>query len=466
MSDGDLNFQRLKRKGSIIPFIIAALLIFATIFLLRNCNSPNQFWNGSAPGYGLFPDNPNTLQPIDTTKIIIPDDPLKRPIISDLLNVYVTDTTDLKGFASEVINSYISDSLKVTYYAEAYKRVQFKVPTNKQKAFKDRFKKDFPSIKFVCYESILSSKKTKTDPGFSNKNYDWFYEQIGLFEAWKTTMGDPTIKVAVIDDSFDPSHKELINQIELPWNVFEYSNDIKTYNNKLKHGTHVAGTVAGEINNGAGISGVAPKCKIIPIQIANSNGMMTTSSILDGIFYALKNKANIINMSLGADLSTAHNLTEEQQKVYARTIYKDEAAMWNEVYEIASKEGVVIVQAAGNSSVIAALDPMKRSKISITVGASDRNKRRAKFSNYGQKVDIYAPGTNIYSCIPNQKFEMLDGTSMASPIVAGCVALIKSINNSLSTSEIKELINTTAEEVNGELRFIQIDKLLQKIQAL
>lgn len=101
MSDGDLNFQRLKRKGSIIPFIIAALLIFATIFLLRNCNSPNQFWNGSAPGYGLFPDNPNTLQPIDTTKIIIPDDPLKRPIISDLLNVYVTDTTDLKGFASE-----------------------------------------------------------------------------------------------------------------------------------------------------------------------------------------------------------------------------------------------------------------------------------------------------------------------------------------------------------------------------
>jgi subtilisin family serine protease len=195
--------------------------------------------------------------------------------------------------------------------------------------------------------------------------------------------------------------------------------------------------------------------------------MMTTSSILDGIFYALKNDANVINMSLGIDLSSAYgNLTEEQQKTYAKTIYKDEAAMWNEVYEIADKDGVVIVQAAGNSSVIAALDPMKRSKISIIVGASDRNKKIAKFSNFGEEVDIYAPGVNIYSSVPNQQFKTMDGTSMASPIVAGCIALLKSMNNNLSTTEIKQLINDTAEDVNNEFKLIQVNKLLQKTQSL
>ncbi len=471
MSKDELEFQKFSRKGSVIPFIIAALLILAAIFLLRNCNSPNEFWNGSRPNYSyttpIFPENPDRLQPIDTTKIIIPDDPLKRPIISDLLNVYIEDSTDLKSFSSDVINVYASDSIKVTYYAEAYKRVQFQVPPNKLKELKKAIKTRFSVIKFVCFESILSSTQNKTDPGFSNQDYDWFYKQIGLYKAWDITMGNPNIKIAVIDDSFDASHLELTNQIEKPWNVFEYSKNINTYSGKLKHGTHVAGTVAGEINNGVGISGVAPKCKVMPIQIADTNGRMTTSSILDGIFYALKNKANVINMSLGIDLSNAFgNFTEEQQKSYAKTIYTDEAAMWNEVYEIADKEGVIIVQAAGNSAVISALDPMKRSKISIVVGASDRDKNRAVFSNYGEEVEIYAPGVGIYSSIPDQKFTTMDGTSMASPIVAGCIALVKSINPDLSTSEIKQLLDETSEDVNNEFKLIQIDKLLQKTQSL
>jgi subtilisin family serine protease len=217
-----------------------------------------------------------------------------------------------------------------------------------------------------------------------------------------------------------------------------------------------------------GISGVAPRCKLIPIQIADQNGMMTTSSILDGIFYALKNDADIINMSLGIDLSDAAKyLTEEQQETFAKTIYKDEAAMWNEVYEIAQKEGTIIVQAAGNSSVISSLDPMKRSNISIIVGATDRKGKKAQFSNYGDGVDVYAPGVSIYSSVPNQNFEQLDGTSMASPIIAGCVALIKSLNKDASIIDIKRLINDTGIIVEGTgKKLIQIDELLIKLIAL
>jgi subtilisin family serine protease len=471
MSKEEFEFQKFRKSGSVIPFITAALAILTIAFLLRTCNSPNEFWNGSHPNYSkiapIFPEKPNVLKPIDTTKIIIPDDPLKRPVLSNLLNVYVQDTTNLKQFYEAVINTYIDDSISVTYYADAYKRVQFEVPPNRQKQLKTQIKNDFPIVKFVCFESIFSNNQTKTDPGFNNSDFDWFYSQIGLYKAWNQTMGDPSIKIAVIDDSFDPNHKELINQIENPWNVFEYSDVLEVYNSKSIHGTHVAGTAVGEINNGVGISGVAPRCKLIPIQIADQNGMMTTSSILDGIFYALKNKANIINMSLGLDLSSAfENLTDQQQEAYAKEIYLDEAAMWNEVYEIAAKEGVIIVQAAGNSSVVSALDPMKRSKATIIVGATDRDEKLAIFSNYGYGVDIYAPGVNIYSSIPNQQFKQMDGTSMASPIIAGCVALIKSLDKNLSITDIKKLMNETGKTFDGEDNLIQIDQLLLKIKAL
>lgn len=471
MSREEFEFQKFKNKGSLVPFVIAALAILIFALLLRNCNSPNEYWNGSKPNFSViapvFPENPNVLRPIDSTKIIIPDDPLKRPVLSNLLNVYVQDTTDLKSFSQEVINTYSNDSLSVTYYADAYKRVQFEVPPSRQNQLKNQIKNDFSIVKFVCFESIFFNSQTKNDPGFNNIEFDWFYSQIGLYNAWSHTMGDPNIKIAVIDDSFDPNHKELINQIESPWNVYEYSEEVKVYNSKFVHGTHVAGTAVGAINNGVGISGVAPRSKLIPIQIADQNGMMTTSSILDGIFYALKNKADIINLSLGIDLSNAFgNLSEEEQETYANEIYLDEAAMWNEVYEIAAKEGVVIVQAAGNSSVLAALDPMKRSKSTIIVGATNREGKKADFSNYGDSVDIFAPGTNIYSSIPNQQFKKLDGTSMSSPIIAGCVALIKSINNNLSVTDIKKLMNDTGKNIDGKDNLIQIDKLLIKIKTL
>jgi subtilisin family serine protease len=471
MSGEEFEFQKFRKNISIVPYIMAAFVILAILFLLRACNSPNEFWNGSHPNYSkiapVFPDKPNVLKPIDTTKIITPDDPLKRPVLSNLLNVYVQDTTNLKHFSEAVINTYIDDSLSVTYFADAYKRVQFEVPPNRQKQLKTQIKNDFQLVKFVCYESIISNNQTKTDPGFSNLDYDWFYRKIGLYRAWNQTMGDPSIKIAVIDDSFDPNHKELINQIENPWNVFEYSKSIGVYNSKSIHGTHVAGTAVGEINNGLGISGVAPKSKLIPVQIADENGIMTTSSILDGIFYALKNKANVINLSLGIDLTQAFgNLTEQQQEVYAKEIYLDEAAMWNEVYEIAVKEGAIIVQAAGNSAVLSSLDPMKRSKATIVVGATDRNEKAAIFSNYGDGVDIYAPGVNIYSSVPNQQFKQLDGTSMASPIISGCVALIMSIDKNLTIADIKKLMNETGKTFNGRDNIIQIDQLLLKIKAL
>lgn len=478
MNNQERKFEKIRTGGfTWWPLFASILGILLLMLLLKNCNIPNRYYSNSNNQYTdttfvsnpirNYPDGPNLLPPIDTSRIIFPDDSLQRPIISNLLNVYLKDTVDIRSFSSKIIRDFPVDSVEVTYYADEYKRVQFSVLTSRRDELKIELKK-YPEVKFVCYEAlILGTKVNRTDPGFNNEKYEWFYKQIGLFEAWNTTMGKPSIKIAILDDSFDPNHPELKNQIQNPWNVFEYSNKINSLNGKLFHGTHVASTAGGEINNGFGISGVAPKCKIIPIQIADSEGRMTTSSILDGIFYALKNKANVINMSLGLEISSQiGNLTEQQQEDYAKRIYTDEAEMWNEVYEIAQKENVVIVQAAGNSNVVASLDPMKRSAITIIVGATQKDNKKAAFSNYGEKVDIYAPGVAIYSSIPNNKSDFLDGTSMASPIIAGCVGLIKSVDDKLSVLEIKRIMNETGSEITSKSsgKLINIDKVLQKIK--
>ncbi|HAA22372.1 MAG TPA: hypothetical protein DCR93_22755 [Cytophagales bacterium] len=468
MANNIFRFNKLRRGANPWPFILGALLFLLLLFLLRYCNTPNHFYGNSNPHYGQWPQEPGLRQPIDSTKIIVPPgDSLKRPIISNLLNVYVQDSVDLKVFANQVIYQYPQDSIQVTYYADEYKRIQFQIPAARRDTLKKSLKQDFAVVKFVVFESILNNQQTAQDPGFSDINNHWFYEQIGLYDAWKQTMGKPEVKIAIIDDSFDATHPELINQIDSPWNVFEYSPNLNTYRT-LVHGTHVAGTAVGESDNGVGISGVAPRCRLIPIQIADAQGRMTTTSILDGIFYALKNDADVINMSLGLDLAHLVGwLSEQEQEQYANTIFQDEAAMWNEVYEIAQKENTVIVQAAGNSNVVTSLDPMKRSSVTIVVGATDRNQQKAGFSNYGQKVDIYAPGVGIYSSVPNQRFERMDGTSMASPMVAGCVGLIKSVDSTLSATDIIQLMNDTGIPINasGDDKLIQIDEVLQKIQT-
>lgn len=475
MKETEFNKIRSNRV-SWMTLLLSVLGIFLLILLLKTCNNPNEYYSNTLTNnndviiqypYPAYPDKPNVLQPIDSTKIIIPDDSLKRPIVSNILNVYLEDTVILKSFSNKIITNYASDKIEVTYYAEEYKRIQFSVPENRREILKKEFKTTFSEVKFVCNETILSnSNVTKKDPGYTNQNQYWFYEQIGLFKAWNTTLGDTSIKIAVIDDGFDVTHPELSSQIDKPWNVFDYSNKLTTWNNKLQHGTHVAGTVSGILNNDFGISGVAPNCKLMLIQIADQQGRMTTTSILDGIFYALKNGADVINMSLGVDMNQlATSMTEEQQERYAESSFTDEAAMWDQVYRIAEAEGVIIVQAAGNSNVLASLDPMKRSKSTIVVGATDKSKRRANFSNYGTDVDIYAPGAGIYSSVPNGKFEYMDGTSMASPIVAGCVGLIKSVNDTISIESIKTLLIENGSNVgNSKGKLIHINDVISKIK--
>ena len=202
------------------------------------------------------------------------------------------------------------------------------------------------------------------------------------------------------------------------------------------HGTHVAGIIAAERNNGKGANGVANNVAIMSIR-AVPNGDEYDKDIALGIRYAVDNGAKIINCSFGKSFSPN-----------AEWIY--------EAIKYAAAKDVLIVHAAGNEG--ANLDDPKNPNYPndqtnngsefadnvITVGALDPeygSDMVASYSNYGAiNVDVFAPGTDIYSTIPNNKYEFMPGTSMASPAVAGVAALIRSQYPSLSASQVKKVI--------------------------
>ncbi|RYH72169.1 hypothetical protein EVU94_13970 [Flavobacteriaceae bacterium 144Ye] len=456
------NFYQIKKKVyffSAYKWIALVLFLLLLLCLTLKCcdyekttnvnnqlNEQNQN-NGSAltpnkPKQNVLPSSENIrLIPIDSSQIIEDkNDPLGRFVVKELVNVYLHDNVEIKDFVLSLKDQFPNDSIVTNYYAEVYKRVQLRVDENRKELLKETIKKDTVNVKFVTNEWVYGSFFINKDPGFADKQNKWFYEYIGVFEAWKITQGSSDVKIAVLDDGFDLNHIEIKNNYQDQWNVFDYSSNVYANPKNHFHGTHVAGSIVGEQNNNFGISGVAPNCKIIPIQISNGSGIITMTSLLDGIFYALKNKANIINLSLGLSLGKkVQELSDVEQDLISKNVFLEEQELWDEVFEIVKNDGVIIVQAAGNDHVLANIDPMKRSENTIIVGAINQKGELAEFTNYGSKITVYAPGKQIYSSLPGNQMGFLDGTSMATPIISGCVALYISKNRNYEVKEVIEL---------------------------
>jgi subtilisin len=280
---------------------------------------------------------------------------------------------------------------------------------------------------------------------------NWGADLINAPTAWNNGYTGKGIVVAVLDTGVDYNHQDLKNNIwsnskEIAGNGIDddgngYIDDVQGWNfndsnnNVLDnngHGTHVSGTIAAE-NNGIGVTGIAYDAKIMAVKVLDAQGSGSYASIAKGIYYAADNGANIINMSLGGSSS---NDTLKS------------------AIEYASKKGVIMVMAAGNEGDSMPAYPARYAYNSgIAVGAVDKNNNFTDFSNRsGSKEITYvtAPGVDVYSTVPNNKYANYTGTSMATPHVAGVVALILSANPSLSESKIRQIIiSTSANSVNN-----------------
>jgi subtilisin family serine protease len=204
-----------------------------------------------------------------------------------------------------------------------------------------------------------------------------------------------------------------------------------------RHGTHVAGIIGADRNNDLGIKGVADNVQIMVIR-AVPDGDERDKDVANAIRYAVDNGAQVINMSFGKAYSPQKELVDAAVKY-------------------AASKGVLLVHAAGNEAKNtdeAANFPNRRyldGKMAenwIEVGAlSWKPNQVANFSNYGQTaVDVFAPGVDLYATVPGSNYEELSGTSMASPVVAGVAALLKSYFPTLTAVQIKKIILESADK--------------------
>lgn len=479
--------------------LLLLLLILLLIWLLRGCNierahsipSPidDKPWIQDDPRVGdgggiydpgnpyekvptppeyrdVLPPNQGEMPPIDTTKII--REPGKPVIISNRLNVLMeNEDKSIIDLAKDFKEKYPDEKYKVVYYDDVVKRMQIEVPPDERLQLKTEIPAKFaPEYElFVFDESLFEGGYTPNDPAFSTTDKSWYLKSINAPNAWDITKGSPKLTIAIVDNGFSLKHPELQSKVVMPYNVWLHSKEIFTQD--IDHGTHVAGTALALMDNKKGLCGIAPNCAFMPVQVANKQGLMTTTSILDGILYALYQGADVINVSLGMQFTGT--LPESEQRNLQNNHFKEEERLWNKVMEISDKHKTIIVVAAGNENMLAGVNPMSRPKNFIVVSAVDKSNReyhKAGFSNYGDYSTVSAPGVSIYSTVGNNDYQVMDGTSMAAPIVTGTIALMKSLNDSLTAEQIVCILQGTGKPAEGEIgNLIQIDKALLKVQS-
>lgn len=234
------------------------------------------------------------------------------------------------------------------------------------------------------------------------------------------------MKVAILDTGIDKTHQDLSTNVKGGYSVFTDADNKDPFYDGNGHGTHVSGTVAA-LNNTLGVIGVAHNADLYAVKVLNNDGSGSYAGIAQGIEWAVNNGMDIINMSLGG--SSNSSILEQ----WCNTAYNS---------------GVLVVAAAGNSGNVGGNNdsvgyPAKYASV-IAVAAIDSNNKRPSWSSTGPAVELSAPGVSVLSTTPGNNYASYNGTSMASPHVAGVAALIWAAKPGLSNVQLRQLLADTA----------------------
>lgn len=255
--------------------------------------------------------------------------------------------------------------------------------------------------------------------------YQWNLPKIDTESGWNVTKGSDDIVVAVIDTGVQSDHPDLKGRLVQGVNIVDPSSPPE---DDVGHGTHVAGIISASVNNGEGVAGMTWYTKIMPVKALDSSGAGSTYSVAEGILWATDHGADVINMSLG-NYATAEFLHDALKYAY--------------------DHGVVLVAASGNDNTDRPGFPAAYEEV-LAVAATDPDNSRAEYSNYGDYIDIAAPGTSIPSTYPGSRYAALSGTSMASPHVSALASLVRAANPKLTNAEVMDVIRKTAVDLGAQ----------------
>jgi hypothetical protein len=289
------------------------------------------------------------------------------------------------------------------------------VPANAEQAIV-RALSNNPNIEFAELDLLIKpSEITADDTYYGNA---WHLNTMNLPTAWESAKGNGVV-VAILDSGVNSNHVDLSANMVAGWNSVSRNNETSDING---HGTKVAGVVAAVSDNNNGVTSIAWHASIMPIRITNdSSGYAYWSDVANGLTWAADNGADIANISY--KVSTSSTVTNAAQ--YMR-----------------NKGGMVVASAGNNGADLNCTD----NPSIITVSATDSADNKASWSDYGNCVDVAAPGVGIWTTTNSGGYASVNGTSFASPATAATLALIKSANPNLSNDELESILESSADK--------------------
>lgn len=291
---------------------------------------------------------------------------------------------------------------------------------------------------------VRAQKIEPNDPDFPNS---WALRLIDAPCAWRMTTGSPGVTVAVIDSGVDRTHPDLVGRLRD--DGYDFVADDEDPTDENGHGTNIAGIIAATLNNVEGSAGLAPNISILPVRVMNRRGKGSDTDIAAGVRYAADKGARVINLSLGATLTIAAETESEQVSNAIR---------------YAQRQGALVVVAAGNDFVPLPNAIAGNNLDVLVVAATDEEDRLAPFSNYGEWIDISAPGVHIFSTMPTYevfltsdevprderfrpRYDYMSGTSQATALVSALAALLFSLRPDWDAQQVAEALKAHAADL-------------------
>lgn len=327
------------------------------------------------------------------------------------------DIGPAKDFAQNIAKQHGGRILQS--YDSALKGFAIYLPDTAGTAFIEAMKKN-PQVLSVENDTVVNiDATTQTNPDWGLDRID--QKALPLNSTYSYSQTGTGTTAYIVDTGILSTHQEFSGRVLNGYTAISDGNGTTDCNG---HGTHVAGTVGGTTY------GVAKNVKLVPVRILGCDGSGASSNVIAGLDWILKNgsKPAVVNMSLGGAPSSS--LDSAVENLY--------------------NNGYVMVVAAGNSNTDACTSSPARTSNAITVAATDNTDTRASYSNYGSCVDIFAPGSQINSSWigSNTATKVLNGTSMATPHVAGVVAeLLQSTPTASPQTITSNLLNQATSDV-------------------
>ncbi len=236
-------------------------------------------------------------------------------------------------------------------------------------------------------------------------------ELIAIGDAQERASYGNNVRIALLDTGVDGTHPDLVDRVIGGYNFVDDTADVSDQNG---HGTACAGILVGTGRGADTVGGIAPQAYLIPIKVMNDAGKGESFAVIEGLVYAVDQGAKVINLSIGT---------------------KSTSSALKEAIDYVLSKGAIVVGAAGNDGSTDILKPGAYPEV-ICVGAVDGTRQYAPFSNYGEEIDIVAPGVAIYTTAPDGRYMQFSGTSSAAPFVSGALAALISENPYMSAEEI------------------------------